>query len=422
MRYLVCALFLTVAGASYGQQQPSVAAQREAMKKLDFLVGRWSGDASVTRGPGDPLRLTQTETVAFKMDGLVLLVEGAGRNAEGKIVFQALATASYDDATSTYRFRAYSDGRYLDTELKVTSNGFEWGYSAGPLKVANVMKVDQNGEWVEFTESTYGATPPRRSVEMTLRRLPAPVPDNQLTAGEKAAGWRLLFDGKTFDGWEDSAKKTPPGDGFAIEDGCLKSLPRPKISEDLFTLDTFQDFEMEFDWRIASGGNSGVKYRIQDRVMLADGKPGQKFEDRVNASIKDRRTDRPARGEEYVIGFEYQVLDNAKNPDARRGANHQAGALYDMLAPLNDVTKPVGEFNHSRLVVKGEAIEHWLNGVKVVDGSLTAPAVANGTGARWGTDSPVYELLVKHPKKECQISLQNHSSEAWFKNIKIRKL
>jgi opacity protein-like surface antigen len=252
--------------------------------------------------------------------------------------------------------------------------------------------------------------------------LAAAAADNQLTAEEKSAGWRLLFDGKTYAGWEDPARKSPTGDGFTIEAGCLKSLPNPKINEDLFTLETFSDFEMEFDWKISPGGNSGVKYRIQDRVMLADQKPGQWFEARVNASMKNRRTDRPSKGQEYVIGFEYQVLDNQKNPDALRGANHQAGALYDMLPPLRDATRPVGEFNHSRLVVKGDAVEHWLNGVKVVDGSLTAPEVAKGTGARWGTDSPVYELLVKHPKKECQISLQNHFSEAWFKNIKIRKL
>jgi hypothetical protein len=246
--------------------------------------------------------------------------------------------------------------------------------------------------------------------------------DNQLTVGEKAAGWRLLFDGKTYAGWEDPGQKSPPGDGFSIEDGCLKSLSQPNINEDLFTLETFQDFEMEFDWKISPGGNSGVKYRIQERVMLADAVPGQKFEDRVNASMKNRRRERPAKGQEYVIGFEYQVLDNAKNPDALRGTNHQAGALYDMLPPLKDATRPVGEFNHSRLVVKGDAVEHWLNGVKAVDGSLAAPEVAQGTGARWGTDSPVYDLLVKHPKKECQISLQNHFSDAWFKNIKIRKL
>jgi hypothetical protein len=252
--------------------------------------------------------------------------------------------------------------------------------------------------------------------------LVAAAADNQLTAEEKAAGWRLLFDGKTYANWEDPTKKSPPGDSFTIEDACLKPVPHAKIEEDLFTKEKFRDFELVFDWKISPAGNSGVKYRIQDRVMLADEVRGQKFEDRANASMKQRRTDRPAKGQEYVIGFEYQVLDNEKNPDARRGANHQAGALYDMLAPTKDATRPVGEFNHSRLVVKGDHVEHWLNGEKVVDGSLKAPEVAKGTAARWGTESPVYDLLVNQPNKEGQISLQNHSSEAWFKNIKIRRL
>ena len=247
--------------------------------------------------------------------------------------------------------------------------------------------------------------------------------DNELTAKERAAGWRLLFDGKTYANWEDPTTKSPPGDSFTIEDGCLKPVAHPTIEEDLFTKDTFTDFELEFDWKISPGGNSGVKYRIQDRGFLMDtGGQKMKFEDLANASFKNKRTDRPAKGQEYVVGFEYQVLDNAKNPDALRGTNHQAGALYDMFPPLKDATRPVGEFNHSRLEVKGDHVEHWLNGEKVVDGSLDAPEVAKGTGARWGVGSPVYALLVKHPRKACQISLQNHSSDAWFKNIKIREL
>jgi hypothetical protein len=246
--------------------------------------------------------------------------------------------------------------------------------------------------------------------------------DNQLTPKEKKDGWKLLFDGRSFKGWENPAKRKPPGDSFVIEDGCLKSTRHAQITEDLFTSDKYSDFELVFDWKIAPGGNSGVKYRIQDRVMLADEVKGQKFEDRANASMKNRRTDRPAKGQEYVVGFEYQVLDNAANPDARRGANHQAGALYDMIPPTKDATLPVGQFNHSRLVAKGDHVEHWLNGEKVVDGSLNDPGVAKGTAARWGTGSPVYDLLVNHPKRACQISLQNHESEAWFKNVKIRKL
>jgi hypothetical protein len=246
--------------------------------------------------------------------------------------------------------------------------------------------------------------------------------DNHLTAEEKAAGWKLLFDGKSFANWEDPTKKKPPGDSFVIEDGCLKSTSHPKIDEDLFTKQTFTDFELELDWKISPKGNSGLKYRIQDRVFLLD-EPKLKFEERVNASLANRRHDRPAKDQEYVIGFEYQITDNAANPDAmHNGPRHQTGALYDVFPASKDVTKPVGEFNHTRLVVKGDHIEHWLNGEKVLDSSLKAPEVTESAAKRWGATSPVYRMLAEQPKKSCQISLQNHDDVAWFKNIKIRPL
>ena len=103
-------------------------------------------------------------------------------------------------------------------------------------------------------------------------------------------------------------------------------MPIPRITEDLFTQDTFGDFELVFDWRISPGGNSGVKYRIQDHVFLHSGWKGR-FEDLVNLSLEDRRPDRPDKGQDYVIGFEYQILDNARNSDARAGLSHTAGAL-----------------------------------------------------------------------------------------------
>jgi hypothetical protein len=246
--------------------------------------------------------------------------------------------------------------------------------------------------------------------------------DNTLAPEEKAAGWKLLFDGRTFKGWENPAEKSPPGDSFVIEDGCLKATKKPKINEDLFTRDRFTDFELEFDWKISPAGNSGVKYRIQDRILLAPVPPGRKFEDAVNETLKNPLKARPEKGQEYVVGFEYQALDNEHHPDARRGPNHQSGALYDVFSPTRDATRPVGEFNHSRLVVKGDHIEHWLNGVKVVDASLKDPEVGNSAAKRWGKESPVYHMLAEQPKKSCQISLQNHNDEAWFKNIRIRRL
>jgi hypothetical protein len=242
---------------------------------------------------------------------------------------------------------------------------------------------------------------------------------NRLTAAEKAAGWRVLFDGRTFKNWEDPRLESPPGDAWSIEDGCLKATPRPRMTEDLFTAETFRDFEMVFEWRVARGSNSGVKYRIQDRVMLVDQK-FPRFEDSVQYSILHRRADRPPKGQEYVVGFEYQVIDNGVHTDALRGPKYQAAALYDLVGPPQDVTRPVGEFNQSRLVVKGSRTEHWLNGVKVVDTDLQE--AARNAAKRWGADSEVYRILTTQPKKDCQISLQNHGDAAWFRGIKIRRI
>jgi len=249
----------------------------------------------------------------------------------------------------------------------------------------------------------------------------APPADNELTPQEKTAGWQLLFDGRSYAGWEDPGRKSPPGDSFTIDHGCLKATSHARITEDLFTLDTFGDFELAFDWKISPAGNSGVKYRIQDRVILRDGFTG-KFEDLVALSMRDRRRDRPAQGQEYVVGSEYQITDNQHNPDARRGPLYQSAALYGVFPALRDVTRPVGEFNQARLVVRGKHIEHWLNGEEVLDGALDAPEVAASMAQRWGADSAVYHLLVDQPQARCRISLQNHGDEAWFKNVKIRRL
>ena len=141
------------------------------MKKLAFLVGKWSGGANVSRGPNAIVKVKQTEDVQFKLGGLVLLIEGTGRNPDtAEVMFNALATISYDETAKAYRFRAYNNGRYLDTDLKVPENGFEWSYTAGRADVRFVMRLNDKGEWVETGDVKLGDNPPQRTFEMTLHK------------------------------------------------------------------------------------------------------------------------------------------------------------------------------------------------------------------------------------------------------------
>jgi hypothetical protein len=248
---------------------------------------------------------------------------------------------------------------------------------------------------------------------------------NALTAQERSDGWILLFDGKTMQGWDDPRAKTPPGDAWTIDENCLKANPHPRITEDLFTSRTYRNFELVFEWRISTAGNSGVKYRIQKHLFLAPydpAHPAHGFEGIVDHSFDAPILQPPDHGQDYVIGFEYQLTDDSKNGDALSNAKHTAGALYDMVAPSTNAAKPVGEFNLSRIVVKGNHVEHWMNGVKIVDSSLDSPAAMAGINHRWANAPHVRELLADQPVKDCPISLQNHGDAAWFRGIRIKPL
>jgi hypothetical protein len=163
--------WLVISIPSFAQpQRPNVTVQREAMKRLAFLVGTWTGDATTIR-PDQTTKVKQTEQVSYKLDGLVLLIEGTGRNPDSsEVMFRALATVSYDDVAGLYHFRAYNDGSYLDAELKVPENGFEWGYKAGPAQIAFIMKLNDKGDWVETGAATMGNGPAQRFFDMTVRK------------------------------------------------------------------------------------------------------------------------------------------------------------------------------------------------------------------------------------------------------------
>ena len=209
---------------------------------------------------------------------------------------------------------------------------------------------------------------------------------NELTAGEKAAGWKLLFNGRDLSGWRQYGKQTPPGAGWKIEDGNLRKLAKVR-GGDIITTNKFNDYDFSWEWRISKAGNNGVKYLVTEA--------------RPNAP-----------------GPEYQMLDDIGHPDAKVGPKHQTASFYDILPPAADKpVRPAGEWNTSRIVVKGNHVEHWLNGAKVVELELGSDEVKKGIAA-----SKFKNAAGFGEKIEGHIMLTDHGDEAWFRNMKIREL
>jgi hypothetical protein len=171
---LVCAI-LVVSSMAQQPRVPDVESQRSAMKKLSFLVGSWSGEARILRSSGEPLELAQTEDAQYKLDGLVLVIEGIGRNkSDGKTALEALGIISYDDQGQTYRMRAYNDGRYMETEVKLTDEGkgMIWGFALGDIKTSSKLRIDGKGDWTELTEITIASQPSRKFMELRVSPRP----------------------------------------------------------------------------------------------------------------------------------------------------------------------------------------------------------------------------------------------------------
>jgi 3-keto-disaccharide hydrolase len=227
-------------------------------------------------------------------------------------------------------------------------------------------------------------------------RSEAAIQPNTLAPAERAAGWKLLFDGKTWNGWRGFRREKIPVEGWMIEDGTIKHLAgRGEQSQqggDIITIGQYDNFELQLEWRISPGGNSGVKYLVAEE-MVKSGYSG--------------------------LGFEMQVLDDDRHPDAKMGkaGNRTASALYDLIAPKNKVLRPVGEWNQARLIIRGDHVEHWLNGAKVVEydlGSTELKALI--------AESKYKDIAGFGEVRKGHILLQDHGNEVWFRNIKLREL
>ncbi|MDB6152443.1 MAG: hypothetical protein JWL90_896 [Chthoniobacteraceae bacterium] len=209
---------------------------------------------------------------------------------------------------------------------------------------------------------------------------------NTLSAEESAAGWKLLFDGKTTTGWVALGKKEFPSKGWTVRDGTLHH-EKAGGGGDIVTTDRYENFELTFDWKIGAVGNSGLKYNLPD----------------------------PTQG----LGFEFQLIDDEHHPDGiKGGALHRTGALYDLVAPAPaQKVNPVGEWNESRLIVKGNHVEQWVNGTKSVTVEMGSDELKALIAKSKYKAVSAFGLKTASP-----LLLQDHGDEVTFRNVKLRPL
>ena len=234
-------------------------------------------------------------------------------------------------------------------------------------------------------------------ISMLLAAAPAAPPatatHNTLSDAEKAAGWRLLFDGKTTNGWRGyKLDAMPPG--WKVIDGALVRVSGGAGGkgagggDDILTVEQFDNFELQLDWRIMDkAGNSGVILRAAENAVTS-----------------------------WHTGPEYQLLDNAAYPG--RSVKELAGACYDLYAPAKDVSRPQGQWNTTRVVADGRHVEHWLNGTKLLEYELGGDDWKRRVAGSKFKDMKHF----KDPPLKGHICLQDHTARLEFRDIKIRPI
>jgi hypothetical protein len=207
-----------------------------------------------------------------------------------------------------------------------------------------------------------------------------------LTANAKKPGkWQTLFDGKSTEAWRGYKQTGFPDTGWIVENGALKAVTGGH--GDIVTKEKFGDFELELEWRVSPGANSGIFYRATE-------------------------------DNEYIwqSALEFQILDDDKHQDGKEPKT-SAGSLYALIATTGKVLEPVGEWNETRIVVSANHVEHWLNGKKVVSYDLGSESLGKLVAASKFATMPAFAKAA-----EGYVGLQNHGDDVWFRNIRIRRL
>ena len=230
-----------------------------------------------------------------------------------------------------------------------------------------------------------------------------PTPPNQLTPEETAAGWVLLFDGTTSKGWEGFDNTPFPSQSWAIEDGTIRTL-KDNFGGDLVTVRPYHNFELRFDWKLAEGGNSGVKYLVQKDWVGPGYRPDMPESWKRVARLR-------------ATGPEYQLLDDADLSDKPGSEYGATGALYLLAAPTNKKLNPPGEWNSSRIVVQGVYGENWLNGIRIATFEFNSKELLDRVDQTKFRRIPGFGI-----KGPGYIALTHHNSPAWFRSIKLLDL
>jgi hypothetical protein len=277
------------------------------------------------------------------------------------------------------RLRTWVNGREVaDLTDGVTRSGFI-GFQVHEAKQAGLAVKWRNIRIRELPRAATGLTP------------------NTLTELERSQGFELLFDGRTTWGWRSARDKEFPKGGWEVQGGELSVLEsggaEARNGGDIITDRKFVAFELSLEFRLAAGANSGIKYYVDPELN---------------------------RGPGSSIGLEFQLLDDERHPDAKAGrdGNRTLASLYDLIAAATDKkVRPSGEWNEARIVSRGRRVEHWLNGVKVLEYERGTPEfrglVARSKYAIW----PDFGEL-----REGHILLQDHGNRVSFRNVKLREL
>ncbi len=201
----------------------------------------------------------------------------------------------------------------------------------------------------------------------------------------KGADWEVIFDGKSTDHLRGYKRQDFPSKAWSIDNGGLKTNPSAD-PVDLVTKENYGNFELELEWKVSAGANSGVMYHSNEEF-----------------------------DEAWNTGPEIQVLDDVKHPDAKNPKT-SASALYALVAPKDKQLKPVGEWNQFRLVVTGKHLQHWLNGKLVLDVDTGSPEIHELIAKSKFAQFPKFDQLTTG-----HIVLQHHHDEVWFRNVRIRR-